>query len=159
MFGPKGKKNRHDTVNTKLAVARGETVAVVPQGPSVGSLRGHGGSMNGTSTKPDLKALAPLVPLAGGTAVAGLGRRHDDGRVVLECTDLTKVFPGLVAVDGLGFSLRAGEVLGFLGPNGSGKSTTVGMILGLIRPTRGTVVALATAVGFTCAFLLSHLTG
>lgn len=96
--------------------------------------------MNAALTRPDLKALAPIAPLVDGPAVAGVGhRRNDDAPVVLQCTDLTKAFPGVLAVDGLSFSLRAGEVLGFLGPNGSGKSTTVGMILGLIRPTRGTV--------------------
>jgi ABC-2 type transport system ATP-binding protein len=58
---------------------------------------------------------------------------------VLECNGLTKQFGPLTAVDDLSFRLRKGEVLGFLGPNGSGKSTTVGMILGLIRPAKGSV--------------------
>ena len=42
------------------------------------------------------------------------------------------------AVDGLTFSVKEGEVFGLLGPNGSGKSTTMKMMLGLVKPTRGT---------------------
>jgi len=52
---------------------------------------------------------------------------------------VTKRFGTIVAVDGLALEVRKGEVLGFLGPNGSGKSTTVGMILGLIKPTAGRI--------------------
>jgi len=62
-----------------------------------------------------------------------------DRPVVLEAHGLSKTFGGATVVNDLSFTVRAGEVLGFLGPNGAGKSTTVGMILGLIRPTRGTV--------------------
>jgi len=61
------------------------------------------------------------------------------GQTILETTGLTKQFKGVVAVDNLNLEVRTGEVLGFLGPNGAGKSTTVGMILGLIAPTRGMV--------------------
>ena len=43
------------------------------------------------------------------------------------------------AVDALSFSLGAGEVMGFLGTNGAGKTTTIKMILGLLRPTSGSV--------------------
>jgi ABC-2 type transport system ATP-binding protein len=72
--------------------------------------------------------------------VAGVGRRgQTQGQVILETSSLTKHFKGMVAVDNLDLKVRTGEVLGFLGPNGAGKSTTVGMILGLIRPTSGTV--------------------
>ncbi len=59
--------------------------------------------------------------------------------VVLRTRGLTKRFGDLVAVDNLDLEVRKGEALGFLGPNGSGKSTTVGMILGLIKPTSGTI--------------------
>lgn len=45
----------------------------------------------------------------------------------------------LVAVEGLDLVVPEGEVFGLLGPNGSGKSTTMKMMLGLVRPTRGTV--------------------
>lgn len=72
--------------------------------------------------------------------IAGVGTRAAvAGEWVLESIDLTKTFATFTAVDGLSFKLKAGEVLGFLGPNGAGKSTTVGMILGLIRPTRGSI--------------------
>ncbi|MDQ7842849.1 MAG: ABC transporter ATP-binding protein [Armatimonadota bacterium] len=49
------------------------------------------------------------------------------------------MFGPTVAVDGISFQVRRGELLGFLGPNGAGKTTTIAMLLGLIAPTAGTV--------------------
>ena len=59
--------------------------------------------------------------------------------VVLRTTGLTKRFGQLEAVKNLDLEVRRGEVFGFLGPNGAGKSTTVGMILGLIAPSGGSI--------------------
>ncbi len=61
------------------------------------------------------------------------------GQVLLRTEGLTKRFGDRVAVDNLSISVRENEVYGLLGPNGSGKSTTIGMILGLIRPTAGRI--------------------
>jgi len=58
---------------------------------------------------------------------------------VIEAVGLTKDYGEKRAVDELGFVVRPGIVTGFLGPNGSGKSTTMRLILGLDRPTRGDV--------------------
>lgn len=52
--------------------------------------------------------------------------------------DLTKRYGDRVAVDGLSFQVRPGQVTGFLGPNGAGKSTTIRLVLGLDTPTGGT---------------------
>jgi ABC-2 type transport system ATP-binding protein len=57
----------------------------------------------------------------------------------IEINDLAKHFGAIKAVDGVSFSVKKGEVLGFLGPNGAGKSTTMKMITGFLTPTRGTV--------------------
>lgn len=62
-----------------------------------------------------------------------------NGDLVVRTEHLTKCFGKLVAVDDLNLEVRKGEVFGFLGPNGAGKSTTMGMMLGLISPTSGTV--------------------
>ncbi|MFA7191490.1 MAG: ABC transporter ATP-binding protein [Dehalococcoidales bacterium] len=59
--------------------------------------------------------------------------------LVVETKNLTKRFGKIIAVDELSIEVFRGEVFGFLGPNGSGKSTTMGMILGLIAPTSGSV--------------------
>jgi ABC-2 type transport system ATP-binding protein len=59
--------------------------------------------------------------------------------IVLRTLGLSKTFGKLEAVKNLNLELRRGEVFGFLGPNGAGKSTTVGMILGLIAPTAGSI--------------------
>lgn len=59
--------------------------------------------------------------------------------LVLETVELRKLFAGIPAVDGVSFSLKAGEILGYLGPNGSGKSTTVKMITGLLQPSSGEI--------------------
>jgi ABC-2 type transport system ATP-binding protein len=58
---------------------------------------------------------------------------------VIEAFELRKRYGRTVAVDGLTFAIRPGVVTGFLGPNGAGKSTTLRMILGLDRPTSGSV--------------------
>jgi ABC-2 type transport system ATP-binding protein len=59
---------------------------------------------------------------------------------MLEARGLTKCYASIPAVNNINFSLRPGEVLGYLGPNGSGKSTTVKMITGLMEPSRGQVL-------------------
>jgi ABC-2 type transport system ATP-binding protein len=56
---------------------------------------------------------------------------------VIEASALTKVYPGVVAVDALDLEVEQGEVFGFLGPNGAGKSTTIRLLLDLARPTSG----------------------
>ncbi|MFD7963526.1 ABC transporter ATP-binding protein [Streptomyces zaomyceticus] len=58
---------------------------------------------------------------------------------MIEVNELTKRYGGTSAVEALSFTVRPGRVTGFLGPNGAGKSTTLRMILGLHRPTGGTV--------------------
>jgi branched-chain amino acid transport system ATP-binding protein len=60
-------------------------------------------------------------------------------RPVLEVTGLSKQFGGIVAVDGVSFEVREGEILGIIGPNGSGKSTLFNCILGQLQPSAGTV--------------------
>jgi ABC-2 type transport system ATP-binding protein len=59
---------------------------------------------------------------------------------VLEVQNLTKRFYGSTVVDHVNFTIRAGEITGYLGPNGSGKSTTVKMLTGLLHPTEGAVL-------------------
>jgi ABC-2 type transport system ATP-binding protein len=58
---------------------------------------------------------------------------------MIEAIGLSKRFGDRLAVDGLSFVVAPGQVTGFLGPNGAGKSTTMRMILGLDRPTAGSV--------------------
>lgn len=56
---------------------------------------------------------------------------------MIEVQELTKRYGDKVAVDGLTFQVRPGQVTGFLGPNGAGKSSTIRALLGLDRPTSG----------------------
>jgi ABC-2 type transport system ATP-binding protein len=58
---------------------------------------------------------------------------------MIEATGLTKRYGSTVAVDDLSFTIRPGFVTGFLGPNGAGKTTTMRLILGLDKPSGGTV--------------------
>lgn len=58
---------------------------------------------------------------------------------VLQTNHLRKYYRSVCAVENISLSIRQGEIFGFLGPNGSGKTTTIGMILGLIYPSAGTV--------------------
>ncbi|MCG8914548.1 ATP-binding cassette domain-containing protein [Actinokineospora sp. PR83] len=58
---------------------------------------------------------------------------------LLVVEDVVKRFGGVAAVDGVSFTLGAGQVLGLIGPNGSGKTTLLGVLAGTHDPTSGTV--------------------
>ena len=60
-----------------------------------------------------------------------------NGDIVIRTTGLTKRFGSVLAVDNLSLEVARGQVFGLLGPNGSCKTTTLGMLLGLLRPTSG----------------------
>ena len=62
------------------------------------------------------------------------------GDAVISIRELTKRYGELVAVDGISFEVRRGEVFGILGPNGAGKTTTLEMVEGLSHPDGGEVV-------------------
>jgi ABC-2 type transport system ATP-binding protein len=68
---------------------------------------------------------------------------------VIEVEGLTKHFGPVVAVEDLSLQVPRGGVFGLLGPNGSGKTTTMGMLLGLIKPTRGSIRLFGQDVGGT----------
>ncbi|MBI4909078.1 MAG: ABC transporter ATP-binding protein [Acidobacteria bacterium] len=91
---------------------------------------------------------------------------------MLEVRHLTKRYQSIAAVDDVSFTIRPGQILGYLGPNGSGKSTTVKALTGLVEPTSGEIlfngvdvrkdmVAFKHALGYVPeeAHLYPHLTG
>ena len=59
---------------------------------------------------------------------------------IIEVNNLVKQFKNSLAVNNLSFKINKGTIIGLLGPNGCGKTTTMGMILGLIKPTSGAVL-------------------
>ncbi len=59
---------------------------------------------------------------------------------MIEVKGLAKTYGTKRAVDGISFTVRRGEILGFLGPNGAGKSTTMKMITGFLRPDAGSAL-------------------
>jgi branched-chain amino acid transport system ATP-binding protein len=61
------------------------------------------------------------------------------GRPRLEVRGLVKRYGGLLAVNGIDLDIRQGEILGLIGPNGSGKSTVIKAIMGIERPSTGTI--------------------
>ncbi len=60
-------------------------------------------------------------------------------RPVLQVQHLIKQFGDFTAVNDISFDLRPGEILGLLGPNGAGKTTTIQMLLGVVKPTSGSI--------------------
>lgn len=58
-------------------------------------------------------------------------------KTLVECRELTKTFPGKIALDNVDLKLGRGKVIGLLGPNGSGKTTLIKILNGLIQPTAG----------------------
>ncbi|KAF5291096.1 hypothetical protein FQR65_LT20498 [Abscondita terminalis] len=89
----------------------------------------------GGSTR-QLRGLSVGVPPH---AVHGAGDYFSVGDTMIEARGLTKQYGTKTAVNDVSFSIKPGQVTGFLGPNGAGKSTTMRLVLGLDRPSAGTV--------------------
>ena len=81
------------------------------------------------------------APAAPGAVPAPAAPSPSEGLVVVT-EGLTRTYNGVNAVDGLNLSVPAGGIYGFLGPNGAGKSTTMKLLLGLTRPTSGSMSVL-----------------
>jgi ABC-2 type transport system ATP-binding protein len=76
---------------------------------------------------------------------------------MLELASVSRSFRSIPAVEDVSFILKPGEVLGYLGPNGSGKSTTVKMVMGMIRPTKGKVLFAGRNIHDDLASYRAHL--
>jgi ABC-2 type transport system ATP-binding protein len=88
-----------------------------------------------------LLAAAPQAPSRESSSLASAGVRAE---LALRFAEVTHAYGQRVALDGLDFRVARGETLALLGPNGAGKSTTIALLLGLLRPARGTVEVLGT---------------
>jgi len=97
-------------------------------------------------------ASAPTAPAAPATArpvpaqAPGRPQRHRTDDLVVTTDGLTKTYGDFHAVDHLDLRVPRGGIYGFLGPNGAGKSTTMKLLLGLTRPTSGTMSVLGHPV-------------
>ncbi len=76
---------------------------------------------------------------------------------VLELTNLRKTIKGKKIVKGVNLALYPSQIFGFLGPNGAGKTTTIRMIVGLIKPTEGSVTICGYSVAHDFVKALSNV--
>lgn len=76
---------------------------------------------------------------------------------LLEVTGLERHFDGLMAVDGVSFSVAPGEVVSIIGPNGSGKTTTLNLVTGTIRPNAGRIVLDGARIDHTDTVRIAEL--
>ena len=67
-------------------------------------------------------------------------RPEEGGKVILELRDVTLRFGGVVAIDGVSFDVRKGEIRAIIGPNGAGKSSMLNVINGFYRPQEGEIL-------------------
>ena len=76
---------------------------------------------------------------------------------LLEVSNLTRRFGGLVAVDDMSLALAPGEILGLLGPNGSGKSTVLNLISGALSPDHGSIRLSGHEIGNTAPYRIARM--
>ena len=76
---------------------------------------------------------------------------------VIEINNLTKQFNNTLVVKNISFKVDKGKIIGLLGPNGCGKTTTIGMILGLIKPSSGSVIISGQNIEYNRTRLLEKM--
>ncbi len=86
-----------------------------------------------------------------------MGARDSDRPDAIVAKELTRRFGQFVAVDHVSFTVKAGEIFGFLGSNGAGKSTTIRMLCGLLEPTSGSAVVGGHDVGRDPEAVKAHI--
>ena len=79
------------------------------------------------------------------------------GKPVIEINNLTKQFNNILAVKNISFKVGKGKIIGLLGPNGCGKTTTIGMMLGLIKPSSGSVIISGQNIEYNRTRLLEKM--
>ena len=113
---------------------RGRSVAEEPIGPEAEPIEGP--------------ISEPLPEATAGATV---------GDPIVVCSDVTKQFGGVRALDGISLTVREGELVGLVGPNGSGKTTLVNLLSGTFRPTAGTMLVDGADVGAMPAHRIAHV--
>lgn len=114
-------------------------------------LRPDAGRAGRTAVEPAHVSIGPGAP---GTLPRGQAQETE---TLLKVDHLQKRFGGLLAVDDLSFSVRAGEIYAIIGPNGAGKTTAFNLISGLLRPTRGEVYLEGRKVSHLPAYRIAAL--
>lgn len=76
---------------------------------------------------------------------------------IVECRNLTKIFPGCMALASVNLSIPKGKIVGLLGPNGSGKTTLIKLINGLLTPTSGEITVNGMKPGVESKKIISYL--
>ena len=75
----------------------------------------------------------------------------------LEVIELTKIYNNKEVVKNISFKINRNEIMGILGPNGCGKTTTIAMILGLLKPSKGKVLIDGISIEHKREELLNNL--
>ena len=86
--------------------------------------------------------LTATIDVAPAPAMTTAGHQAKASSVAIDFRAVERQFGDITAIDGMNLTIHDGETVALLGPNGAGKSTAIGLMLGLIEPTRGTVTTL-----------------
>ncbi len=139
LFLPRGLASLLDRPRDWLAVRIGHLYGVHLDDTATETARHTFATTGGTSPDPaTLPAPAALTTFAIGSN--GLRRFNVNGGTLLEARHLRKGFGGIIAVDDVSLTVRAGETVGLIGPNGAGKTTTFELLGGFTALDTGQVV-------------------
>ncbi len=105
------------------------------------------------SVEPAVEPVEPVVPVVPDGSV---GPATDPAPAVVECSELSRYFGGVRALDGLTLTIAEGELVGLVGPNGSGKTTLVNLLSRTFRPTSGRIRVVGKDIGGLAPHRVAH---